>query len=194
MLHIRRAAKPIAMASDAHPQISATCSVRNPIPPDGASESEKSRLLELCKLRHCKQKGKDSLELRGQMANLGNSAYYNFMGEDGIVKKPLKNKEFLIAWCLRYEGRESAVPVGWFTAAPPGQKELDVMLLPPAPQPVVYDMPSVPPLCVLQAFYGFHLFLRCRVRPLVVLQRRTGSTELLPEASAIQRHEGARVV
>ena len=78
----------------------------------------------------------------------GNSAYYSFMGEDGIVKKPLKNSEYLIAWCLRYEGRESAVPAGWFTAAPPGQKELDVTLLPPAPapRPAVYDMPSVPPV------------------------------------------------
>ena len=134
------------MISDAYPQISATCSVRNPIPPEGASESDKSRLFELCHLNRRKQKGKDSLELCAQMANLGNSAYYSFMGEDGIVKKPLKNSEFLIAWCLRYEGRKSAVPAGWFTAAPPGQKELDVTLLPPAPQPVVYDMPSVPPV------------------------------------------------
>ena len=134
------------MASVAYPQISATCSVRNPIPPDGASESDKSRLFELCHLNRRKQKGKDSLELRAQTANLGNSAYYSFMGEDGILKKPLKNSEILIAWCLKFEERESAVPVGWFTAAPPGQKELDVMLLPPAPQPVVYDMPSVPPV------------------------------------------------
>lgn len=137
------------MATVAYPQMTATCSVRNPIPPAGASESDKSRLSELCNLRrHCKQKGKDSLELRAQMANLGNSAYYNFMGEDGIKKKPLKNKEFLIAWCLRHEGRESAVPAGWFTAAPPGQKELILSdaPLPPAPQPVVYDMPSVPPV------------------------------------------------
>ncbi|DBA87357.1 TPA: hypothetical protein ACH3X1_004404 [Trebouxia sp. C0004] len=134
------------MASVAYPQISATCSVRNLIAPDGASESDKSRLFELCHLNRRKQKGKDSLELRAQMANLGNSAYYSFVGEDGILKKPLKNSEFLIAWCLKFEGHESAVPVGWFTAAPPGQKELDVMLLPPAPQPVVYDMPSVPPV------------------------------------------------
>ena len=134
------------MSSLAYPQLVGICSVRNPIPPDGASESDKSRLFELCKLNRRKQKGKDSLELRAQIANLGNSAYYSFMGEDGILKKPLKNSEFLIAWCLRYEGRESAVPVGWFTATPPGQKELDVMLLPPAPQPVVYDMPSVPPV------------------------------------------------
>ncbi|KAL3153150.1 hypothetical protein ABBQ38_011903 [Trebouxia sp. C0009 RCD-2024] len=115
--------------------------------PDGASESDKNRLFELCNLRHCKQKGKDSLELRGQEANLGNSAYYIFFApEAGVKKRLLKNKEFLIAWCLRHEGRESAVPAGWFMAAPPGQKELDVMLLPPAPQPVVYDMPSVPPV------------------------------------------------
>ena len=137
------------MATVAYPQISATRSVRNPIPPDGAGESDKSRFYELCHLNRRKQTGKDSLELRAQMANLGNSAYHNFMGEDGIVnfKKPLKNSEFLIAWCLKFEGRESAVPAGWFTAAPPGQKELDVMLLPPAaPQPVVYDMPSVPPV------------------------------------------------
>lgn len=134
------------MATVAYPQITATCSVRNPIPPEGASESDKSRLFELCNLRHCKQKGKESLQLRGELANLGNSAYHSFKGEDGILKKPLKNKEFLIAWCLRSEGRESAVPAGWFTAAPPYQKELDVMLLAPAPQPVVYDMPSVPPV------------------------------------------------
>ena len=89
------------------------------------------------------------------MANLGNSAYYNFMGDVGIVKKPLKNKVFLIIWCLRYEGSDSAVPAGWFTAAPPGTKELgpfDATPIPPAaPQPVVYDMPSVPPVCVLQS-------------------------------------------
>ena len=91
------------MASLAYPQLVGICSVRNPIPPDGASESDKSMLFELCKLNRRKQKGKDSLELRAQMANLGNSAYYSFMGEDGIVKKPLKNSECLIAWCLQYQ-------------------------------------------------------------------------------------------
>lgn len=137
------------MTSVAYQKITATCSVRNPVPPEAASESDKSRLFELCRLRHCKQKGKDSLQLRGEMANLGNSAYHNFMGEDGITKKPLKNKEFLIAWTLRFEGRDSAVPAGWLTAAPPYVKELgpfDAIPLPvAAPQPVVYDMPSVPP-------------------------------------------------
>ena len=48
------------MATVAYPQISATCSVRNPIPPDGASESDKSMLFELCRLNRRKQKGKDS--------------------------------------------------------------------------------------------------------------------------------------
>lgn len=139
----------IAVASVAYQQITATCNVHNPIPPEGASESDMSRLFELCRLRHCKQKGKDSLQLRGEMANLGNSAYHQFTGEDGIKKKPLKNKEFLIAWCLRYEGRDSAVPAGWFMAAPAGVKELGPFTAMPvqaaAPQPVVYDMPSVPP-------------------------------------------------
>ena len=145
-----RAVTSIAMASVAYQQIAATCNFRNPIPPKGASESDKSRLFELCRLRHCKQKGKDSLQLRGEMANLGNSAYHFFMGEDGITKQPLKNKEFLIAWTLRFEGRESAVPAGWFTAAPPYVKELGPFSVMPvqavaAPEPVVYDIPSVPP-------------------------------------------------
>ena len=54
------------------PITAALSTVHDPVPPEGASESDKSRLFELCDLRHCHQKGKDSLQLRGKMANLGN--------------------------------------------------------------------------------------------------------------------------
>ncbi len=104
------------MASVAYqPITTASCSVRDPVPPAGASSSDVERLRELCDLackRYRKQKGKDSLELRAQQANLGNSAYHIFVDGEGHHKKQLKNREFLIAHCLLYEGRESAVPAG----------------------------------------------------------------------------------
>ena len=71
------------------------------------------------------QKGKDSLQLRGEMANLGNKAYHftpHFVTSK--IQKQLKNKKILIAYTLLSEGRESAVPAGWFTAAPAGVFEL----------------------------------------------------------------------
>ena len=110
------------MCSIARPPITAALStVHDPVPPEGASESDKSRLFELCRLRHCKQKGKDSLQLRAKLANLGNKAYhFTPHPVTGKIKKQLKNKEFLIACCLIFEGRESAVPAGWITAAPAG--------------------------------------------------------------------------
>ena len=135
------------MCSVSRPPITAALStVHDPVPPEGANESDKSRLFELCRLRHCKQKGKDSLQLR---AKLGNKAYH-FTPDPvtGKIKKQLKNKEFLIACCLIFEGRGSAVPAGWFTAAPTGVFELSCLAdVKPVqqPPPVVYDMPSVPP-------------------------------------------------
>ena len=82
------------MCSVARPPITAALStVHDPVPPEGASESDKSRLYELCRLRHCNQKGKDSLQLRGQRANLGNKAFhFTPHPETGKIQKQLKNK------------------------------------------------------------------------------------------------------
>ena len=118
------------------------------MPPEGASESDKRRLFGLCRLIHCKQKGKDSLQLRGEMANLGNKAYhFTPHPVTGKLKKQLKNKEFLIAYILLSEESESAVPAGWFTAAPAGVFELSRLAdaKPVQTAPVVHEMPSVPP-------------------------------------------------
>ena len=131
------------------PITAALSTVHDPVPPEGASESDKSRLFELRDLRHCHQKGKDSLQLRGKMANLGNKAFhFTPHPETGKIQKQLKNKEFLIAYTLLSEGCESAVPAGWFTAAPAGVFELGRLQdAKPVQQPpsVVHDMPSVPP-------------------------------------------------
>ena len=137
------------MASVAYRQIDATCNARRPVPPEGASDSDRSRLFELCGLLRRYQKGKDSLETRARLANLGGSAYhYGFNGK-GKKEKILKNSEFLVAQCLLAEGHVSAVPVGWQVAAPKGVNYLDIHPGMPAqaaaPQAVVYDMPSVPP-------------------------------------------------
>ena len=137
------------MAFVAYQQITSTCNARKPIPPEGASESDRSRLFELCGLLRCYQKGKDSLETRARLAKLGGSAYHYGFNAKGKKEKVLKNSEFLVAQCLLSEGRESAVPVGWQVAAPKGVNYLDIHPGMPAqavmPRPVVYDMPSVPP-------------------------------------------------
>ena len=93
-----------------------------------------------CK-RYTTQKGKDTLELCAKLAGMGNSAYYIERANGKQVKKRLKNKEFLIAHCLKKEGRESVVPAGWHEAASEGVTELPSF----KPKPAVYDMPSVPP-------------------------------------------------
>ena len=135
------------MASVAYRQITATCDVRNPVPPEGASESDRSKLFELCDLLRSHQPGKDSLQARCRSAKL-RGLYYTKDGE-GNKCQILKNSEFLIAQLLLAEGRASAVPVGWLQAAPRQQAYQDISSAMPveaaAPQRVVYDMPSVPP-------------------------------------------------
>ncbi len=138
---------PIAMASVAYRQITATCNARNPVPPEGASESDRSRLFELCGLLRRRQNGKDSLQARCQSVNLRGMNYTK--NEKGDKCQILKNSEFLVAQLPLSEGRTSAVPVGWSQAAPVGTPYLNINPAMPAqaaaPQPVVYDMPSVPP-------------------------------------------------
>lgn len=137
------------MAAVAYSPITACSNVRDPVPPAGASSADVARLRELCDLackRARKQKGKDSLELRAELAGMGNSAYYTERVGGKQTKKRIKNKEFLVAHVLVAEGRESAVPVAWYKAAPEGVMELPSSgAMPAAPQPVVYDVPSVPP-------------------------------------------------
>ena len=136
------------MATVARQEIIATCNARNPIPPEGASESDKNRLLELCGLNRRCQPGKDSLHARFKLANLKGANYTK--DEKGNKCQILKNSEFLVAQCLLSEGRASAVPAGWFRAAPIRKDYLEISSAMPvqtaAPQPVVYDMPSVPPV------------------------------------------------
>ncbi|DBA92034.1 TPA: hypothetical protein ACH3X2_003759 [Trebouxia sp. C0005] len=135
------------MASLASRQITATCDVRNPIPPEGASEADRSKLFELCGLLRSHQPGKDSLQARCRSAKL-RGLYYTKDGE-GNKRQILKNSESLIAQVLLAEGRASAVPAGWLQAAPMQQAYLDISSAMPveaaAPRPVVHDMPSVPP-------------------------------------------------
>ncbi len=141
------------MASVAYEPITlASCNVRNPLPPADASSADLEKLRDLCDIackRYRQQKGKDSLEQRARAAKMGNSAYHIYKDSEGKDKKQLKNKEFLVAGCLLHEGSLSAVPVGWFIAAPAGVTELgpfDAMPVQvPTPQPAVYEMPSVPP-------------------------------------------------
>lgn len=127
--------------------MTACSNVRDPVPPAGASSADVARLRELCDLackRYTTQTGKDSLELRAKQAGMANSAYYTERVDGKQTKNKLKNKEFLIAHILVAEGRDSAVPAGWYKAAPEGVKELPSFKPTPAP-PAVYDMPSVPP-------------------------------------------------
>ncbi len=135
------------MAPVVYQQITATCNAHNPIPPEGASESDRSRLFELCGLKRTYQKDKDSLQTRARLAKL-KGAYYT-KDEQGNKCQILKNSEFLVAQCLLSEGRASAVPVGWLQVAPIRMNYLEISSAMPAqavvPQPVVYDMPSVPP-------------------------------------------------
>lgn len=137
------------MAAVADSPITACSNVRDPVPPAAASSADVARLRELCDLackRYTKQKGKETLERCAELAGMGNSAYYTERVEGRQNKKRLKNKEFLIAHILVAEGRESAVPAGWYKAAPAGVTELPSFgAMPAAPQPVVYDVPSVPP-------------------------------------------------
>ena len=117
------------------------------MPPAGASSADVASLRELCDLackRYTKQKGKDTLELRAELAGMANSAYYTERVNGKQTKKRSKNKEFLIAHILVAEGREAAVPAGWYEAAPEGVTELPAFQPKPVPA-VVYDMPSVPP-------------------------------------------------
>ena len=58
------------MASVAYRQIISTGTARNPVPPEGASESDRNRLIELCGLLRRKEKYKDNLQARFQSANL----------------------------------------------------------------------------------------------------------------------------
>ncbi len=135
------------MASVAYRQITATCDARNPVPPEGASESDRSRLFELCGLNRSVQKDKGSLQVRSRSAKV--KGMYYIKNEKGDKCQILKNSEFLVAQILLAEGRTSAVPAGWSQAAPIGTPYLDINPAMPtqaaAPQPVVYDMPSVPP-------------------------------------------------
>ena len=135
------------MASDAYPQVTATCNARNPIPPEGASEADRSRLLELCGLNRTVQNDKDSLQARSRSAKV--KGMYYTKDEKGNKCQILKNSEFLIAQLLLAEGRPSAVPLGWSQAAPIRTAYLEISTAMPvqaaAPQPAVYDMPSVPP-------------------------------------------------
>ena len=118
-----------------------------PRTPQGASESDVSRLFELCGLKRRAQKGKDSLQARVGSAKVRGLNYTK--DEKGDKCQILKNSEFVIAQLLLSEGRASAVPVGWSQAAPIRQPYLEISTAMPvqaaAPQPVVYDMPSVPP-------------------------------------------------
>lgn len=136
------------MASDAYQQVTATCNAKNPVPPEGASESDKNRLLELCGLTRRFQKDKDSLQTRARQANLRGMFYTK--DAKGNKCQILKNSEFLVAHCLLSEGRASAIPTGWLRAAPIGDSYLDLsptaVPQPVVSQPVVYDMPSVPPV------------------------------------------------
>ena len=138
------------MAAVAYSPITACSNVRDPVPPAGASSSDVAKLKELCELacrRYTKQKGKDTLELRAEQAGMANSAYYTERVNGKQTKKRLKNREFLIAHILVVEGCESAVPAGWYQAAPEGVTELPSFTAMPAQAPaVVYDMPSVPPV------------------------------------------------
>ena len=131
------------MAAVIDSPITACSNVRDPVPPAGASSADIARLTELCDLackRYTYQRGKDNLQQRAKDAGMGDSAFYKQNG------KVLKNREFLIAHILVAEGRESAVPAGWYKAAPEGVRELPLFSAIPAPAaPVVYDMPSVPP-------------------------------------------------
>ncbi len=136
------------MASVAYRQITATCNARNPVPPEGASESDRSRLFELCGLKRTVQPNKDSLQARSRSAQV--KGMYYTRDEKGDKCQILKNNEFLVAQLLLAEGRASAVPVGWLQAAPIRTPYLDtdpaVPVQAAAPQPVLYDMPSVPPV------------------------------------------------
>ncbi|DBB11561.1 TPA: hypothetical protein ACH3X3_006957 [Trebouxia sp. C0006] len=135
------------MASVAYRQITATCNARNPVPPEGASESDRSTLFELCGLKRTVQKDKDSLQARSRSSKV--KGMYYTKNEKGDKCQILKNSEFLVAQLLLAEGRTSAVPVGWSQAAPTGTPYLDINPAMPvqaaAPQPLVYDMPSAPP-------------------------------------------------
>ena len=121
---------------------------KNPVPREGASESDKSRLFELCGLRRTVQPDKDSLQTRAPQAKL-RGLYYT-KDAKGNKCQILKNNEFLVAHCLLSEGRASAIPTGWLRAAPIGDSYLDLspttVPQPVVSQPVVYDMPSVPPV------------------------------------------------
>ncbi len=136
------------MASVAYQEATATCNAKNPVPPEGASESDKSRLFELCGLIRRVQKDKDSLQARARLANV-RGMYYT-KDAKGDKCQILKNSEFLVAQCLLSEGRASAIPTGWLRTAPIGDSYLEISAAMPvqaaAPQPVVYDMPSVPPV------------------------------------------------
>lgn len=79
------------MATVAHQEIIATCNAHNLIPPEGASESEKNRLFELCGLNRRCQPGKDSLHARFKLANL-KGAYYT-KDEKGNKCQILKNSD-----------------------------------------------------------------------------------------------------
>ena len=114
----------IAMASVAYRQITATCNARNPVPPEGASESDRSRLFELCGLNRTVQNDKDSLQARCRSAKV--KGMYYTKNEKGDKCQILKNSEFLVAQVLLSEGRSSAVPVGWSQAAPIGTSYLDI--------------------------------------------------------------------
>ena len=81
--------------------VTAICNARNPIPPEGASESDKNRLFELCGLSRREQKGKDSLHARFKLAKL-KGAYYT-KDKGGNKCQILKNSEFLVAQCLLSE-------------------------------------------------------------------------------------------
>ena len=137
------------MAAVAYSPITSCSNVRDPVRPAGASSADAARLRELCDLackRYTKQKGKDTLELRAEQAGMANSAYYTERAGGRQTKKRLKNREFLIAHILVAEGRESAVPAGWYKAAPEGVTELpSLSAMPAQAPPVVYVMPSVPP-------------------------------------------------
>ena len=110
------------MTSVACHEGTATCYAKNPVPPEGASESDKNRLFELCGLSRRFQKDKDSLQTRARQAKL-RGLYYT---EDAKGNKCqiLKNSEFLVAHCLLSEGRASAIPTGWLRAARIGDSYL----------------------------------------------------------------------
>ncbi|DBB01801.1 TPA: hypothetical protein ACH3X1_000417 [Trebouxia sp. C0004] len=122
----------MAMASVAYRQITATCNARNPVTPEGASESDRSRLFKLCGLKRTVQPNKDSLQARCRSANV-KGMYYR-KNQKGDKCQILKNSEFLVVQLLLAEGRSSAVSVAWSQAAPVGTSYLDIGPAMPARQ------------------------------------------------------------